>query len=236
MADDQATESSDEESRVLVSDLFGLGSAAHSAAAKEVAKAFGKVCSALVDPPRTLLIGLAKTKVDTNRMVSIAKAEAEARQIAIASDELVERMKERVIAAEVRRQINLETIASEAARLLDAKHAGANSRHIEDDWMQQWAAGAQDATAEEVRQFWSRILASQAIAERNTITKPSLALLQNIDGELSRALTDYIALLLTYGCYPARRWRQRQRYITAKPCHAVGDWVHYSRHSLFSLI
>src|SRR5262249_6682722 len=56
-----------------------------------------------------------------------------------------------------------------------------------------------------VRKFWSRVLATQSIAEKKAITKPSLSLLQNIDGELSRALTDYVAFLLIFGCYPHER-------------------------------
>ena len=94
----------EQENTAVVTDVLGLGAIAKSQAGREIGKAIGKAIGAVADPARTLLLGLAKNKVDTDRITKIAEAEAKARQIQVASDELIERMKERVVAGEIRQQ------------------------------------------------------------------------------------------------------------------------------------
>jgi Protein of unknown function (DUF2806) len=185
--------------KVNVTDLLGFGKAAKSRAGAEIAKAISKVLGVLTDPSRTLLLGFAETKVETNRITSIARAEGEALEIQL---DAIERMKQRVVATELRRQHNIETITAEAIEHLNRDHANDESRPIDDDWMASWLEGAKEASASEVRSMWARLLEAQALSARNTVSGPSLALLRNLDGNLARAFSDFICHLYAYGCCP----------------------------------
>jgi hypothetical protein len=189
---------------VAITDVLGLGAIAKSAAGKEIGKAISKAISVVTDPTRSLLMGLAKTRIDAGRVKAIAKAEAEARQIQVASEQLIERMQERVIAGEIRKQLNIETATTEAIEIADSTTAIAAGKAIDHDWMHTWIEGAQEASTVEVRKFWSRVLATQSLASKDTVSKPSLNLLQALDSTLATALEDYIAFVIVYGCYPVQ--------------------------------
>jgi Protein of unknown function (DUF2806) len=185
--------------KINVTDLLGLGKAAKSPAGEQVARAFRNLLAVLTEPSRTLLVGLAETKVETHRITATASAKAEALEIEV---DAFERMKQRVVATELRRQDNIETITAEAIEHLNQHHANDESRPIDDDWMASWLEGAKEASASEVRSMWARLLEAQALSARNTLSGPSLALLRNLDGNLARAFSDFICYLYAYGCYP----------------------------------
>src|SRR5215831_13513156 len=102
-----------------VKDVLGIGEAAKSPAAKEAVRALARIIGTVTDPTRALLMGLAKNKVEGNRIVSMARAEAKARKISVEADALIERMKERMIATEIRHQLNIETTVSDAVEHLN---------------------------------------------------------------------------------------------------------------------
>jgi hypothetical protein len=200
--DEDSSSSTNEGGRIVVTDLLGLGAAARSPAGKEIGNAFAKLFGSVTDPIRTLLVGLARTKVEAKRIVEIAKAEAQAREVQVASDQLIDRMKQRVITEEIRRQINIEVATTDAIEIVDSMSTDELPRQIEDDWMHKWTEGAQEASAVQVRQLWSRVLAAQSLASKESVSKPSLNLLQNLDSTLADALTNYVAFLMVYGIYP----------------------------------
>jgi Protein of unknown function (DUF2806) len=207
-ADESATESEDAPDRpvaisvalkVNMTDLLGLGKAVKSRAGQEIAKAFSKFLAVLTDPSRTLLLGFAETKVETHRLTATASAKAKALEIEI---DALERMKQRVVATELRRQLNIETITAEAIEHLNRDHANDESRPIDDEWMASWLEGAKEASADEVRSMWARLLEAQALSAQNTVSGPSLVLLRNLDGNLARAFSDFICHVRAYGSYP----------------------------------
>jgi hypothetical protein len=187
----------------LVGDLLGIGAVAKSAAAKEITKAMGKVISAVTDPARTLLMGYAKNKVEGHRMVTIASAEAKARMIAVDGDALIKRMQERVIATEVRHQLNIETAVSDSIAVVEREHADEPGRPIDGDWMAAWVDGVKGCSSTELRALWSRVLATESLADQTEVRGPVLLLLRTLDAPLAQALTDYVVNVVVYGCYPA---------------------------------
>lgn len=213
-----------------LTDVFGLGALAKSPASKEIAKSIAKLTGLVVDPARTLLMGLAKTKIDANRIRSIAKAQAEARQIEVSADELVQRMKERVVANEIRRQINIETATTGAIEFANKAATDGKSRAIDDDWMTSWIEGASEVSADEVRQLWSKVLAAESLASSNHVTKASLPLLQLLDANLARTLTDYIKFRVHFGAYPAHpkmapQTEPRRQLAMLKEIGFIGDGI-----------
>jgi hypothetical protein len=183
-------------------DLLGLGALAKSPAAKEIGRAIGRIVGAFTDPARTLLMGLAKNKVEANKITSIARAEAKAREIEVKSEDLIERMKARVITTELRRQLNIEAATTEAISYVDQHHPDDASRSIDDDWMANWMEGAQQASDREVRGLWAKLLASQSLSRKQSVSGPTLTLMRNLDADLAGAFEDYVAFLAIYRCYP----------------------------------
>jgi hypothetical protein len=187
---------------LVIHDIFGIGAAAKSPVAREIAKAAAKAFGAIADPARTLLMGLAKNKVEANRIKSVARAEAEARLLSVETDNLVERMKQRVVATEVRRQLNIETAITEAVELAESEDPNNQSRPIDDDWMAMWVEGVQGASVSTVRTMWARVLKSQAVSSEQSVSGPSLGLLRNLDAELARAFTEFTRFIVAYQRYP----------------------------------
>lgn len=200
--DNDATERSPSSSPLLT-DIFGFGALAKSPASREIAKSIGKITGALTDPTRTLLMGLAKAKVESNRIRSIARAQADARQVEVSADQLIERMKERVVASEVRRQINIEVATAEAIELANDESDESAPRTIEDDWLTSWIEGASEVSASEVRTIWSKVLAAESRASSNHVSKASLPILRLLDAQLASALVEFVKFLVYYGAFPS---------------------------------
>jgi hypothetical protein len=188
--------------QITVTDVLGFGAVAKSPAGREIAKALGKLLGSFADPVRVLFMGLAKNKVEANKITSMARAELEALRLAVEAEPLVERMKRRVVGTELRHQLNIETAAAEAISNLDRDHPSDESRPIDEQWFANWIEGAKEASADEVRSMWARLLEAQALSAQNTVSGPSLVLLRNLDGNLARAFSDFICHLRAYGCYP----------------------------------
>jgi hypothetical protein len=115
-----------------VTDVLGFGVAAKSPAGREVAKAVGKLLGSLADPARVLFMGLAKNRVEANKITSTARAELKALRVAVEAEPLVERMKRRVVGTELRHQLNIESVAAEAITNLNRDHPNDQSRPIDD--------------------------------------------------------------------------------------------------------
>jgi hypothetical protein len=189
----------------VVTDLLGLGAAAKSPAAKEIVKALSKALGTIIDPARTLLMGLARNKVEANKIVAIARAEASARMIAVESEGLIERMKERIVAQEIGRQINIELAASEAINTAELESPTVQAVPVDNDWMAAWLEGVKDVSDAELRTLWARLLASQSRSDGERVSGPALQLLRTLDADLGRALLKFVAFVLIYECYPFHR-------------------------------
>jgi hypothetical protein len=184
-----------------VTDVLGFGVAAKSPAGREVAKAVGKLLGSLADPARVLFMGLTKNRVEANKITSTARAELKALRVAVEAEPLVERMKRRVVGTELRHQLNIESVAAEAITNLNRDHPNDESRPIDDQWFANWMEGAKEASADEVRSMWAKLLEGQALSAKGTVSGPSLLLMRNLDGNLARAFSNFICYLWAYGCY-----------------------------------
>jgi hypothetical protein len=182
--------------------VLGLGKAANSPAGQAIARAFGRLLGTFRDPERALALGLAKNQAKADRIVTMARAQAEAREIAAASDARLERMKARVVANELRRQSNLEEAITLAIEHVEAADQVGEAREIHDDFFAKWTEGAQEVSANHIRELWARVLESQSIASRPSISRASLNLLEQVDGETAEAFTEFCRWMLVYGCYP----------------------------------
>jgi hypothetical protein len=199
-------------------DVFGFGAIAKTAAAKTIAKAFAGICNAVSDPAHTYMKGHAEISVEARRIERLAQAEAKAALIRDSSkksdeaqlitgpdDDIRRRAGDRLIASEVRKQINLEEAVAEAIAIANNSAPKDNPGAIPPDWMEQWAEGAQGASADQVRLFYSKILADKAVGNGSGIPGPSLRLLREFDSSIAESFQHFARFLSIYGCYPRYR-------------------------------
>jgi hypothetical protein len=75
--------------------------------------------------------------------------------------ELLDRMLDRFLAEEVKRQENREVIAIEGGKLLDETPPDANTKGPSEDWLNVFSSYAEKATSERLRQHWAQVLAGE---------------------------------------------------------------------------
>jgi hypothetical protein len=192
-------------------DVFGIGGAAKTPAAKSIADAFARLMDAISDPLHTYLKGHAETSIEARRIERIAAAEAKAAVVyeqanlvgRNGDDEVRQRAGRRLLATEIRKQINLENAAKEAIETVESLEGGASAASdIPADWMEKWAEGAQNASAEQVRSIYAKILADKASNKSGGVGAPSLNLLAELDSNLADKFRKYAEFLSIFGCYP----------------------------------
>ena len=128
-------------------------------------KAFGRLCSAIVEVPSAYLEGIA----DEKRAVTEARIkmiETNATQIArqIKVDEEYARIAARRYGQKIiREQVNLDLISEEAARQLkdDEAHTSGEVGQIDDDWLNHFEKEASQRSTEDMQQLFGKILAGE---------------------------------------------------------------------------
>jgi hypothetical protein len=91
-------------------------------------------------------------------MATTAKAAA---VHAARSPQLIDRMIDRLVAEEFKRQENREVIAIEAGQLLDENPPDIHTKGPSEDWLNVFSSYAEKATSTRLRQHWAHILAGE---------------------------------------------------------------------------
>ena len=107
----------------------------------------------------------------------VAKAEAEAKEIATFGDINVERIRTRLVGTALYEQKNLETIALKAAQYLTDK---AKPSEISPDWQYAFIDKAKGSSDSDVQEVWARILKGEA-EKPGTFSKRTLDFLHKCD-------------------------------------------------------
>lgn len=188
---------------INVTDIFGLGRAAKSDAAKGVVRALEGLLKSVSRPTEIYLTGKAENAVAADAIISSANAKAEAAAVRQASRELMERASQRFVAVEATKQVNLENTIEKAIGIIDQEAPSARQRPIEEGWLLSWLEGAQSASADHLREMWARILAAQAQEDKSAVSKASIALVALLDENLAREFERFVAFLWHYGCVPS---------------------------------
>jgi len=161
-------------------DILGLGAAANSPAAKEIARG---VIGNLFRPIGIYLEG----KAEAAKIVALAKARNEAARLDAQTSEVFERARERFISQETRKQINLEQTVTRAIELANiAPVSNDEPKPIPPDWLLRWSEGAQYADDAQVQEFWARILAAKPSEEGGHVSPVVLSLLRDMDSHIAQ--------------------------------------------------
>lgn len=148
-----------------VSDLAGLGKLAEKlidalgAALGTVYRPIALRVDAAGEARRIRATGEAQTEVESARVRTLARAEAERRVISANTDEQIEaRAEQRRRSREARRQRNLENIAAEA---LNQPSTNVDERTVDPDWMNAFVDLAEDVSNPDMQAMWARVLAAE---------------------------------------------------------------------------
>lgn len=120
---------------------------------------------------------------DTSSATTISKALAkEASKSISAHPELVDRALAAHVSDAVRKQENREGVARVAIDDLSQSPPPPNAPDVDDDWMNKFQHYAEEATSEQLRQIWGKVLASE-IRSPGTVTPKSMRVISEIDRE-----------------------------------------------------
>lgn len=132
------------------------------------------------------------------KVLEKAKAEAEADSIMIEID-TVKRIGERLVAKELKRQENIDTIVEMAANNLTGVQV--SDKPVDKDWASRFFDIVQDVSRKEMKILWAKILAKE-IERPSSYSMRTLELLRNIsfeEAELFVKLSDFV--LKHNGCF-----------------------------------
>lgn len=119
------------------------------------------------------------------RVLEKAKAEAGAESLMIEAD-AAERIGQRLVAKEVRRQENIDTVVEMAANNLVG--AEVSDKPVDEDWATRFFGIVQDVSTEEMKSVWAKILAKE-IERPLSFSMRTLEVLRNISYEEAELFT-----------------------------------------------
>ena len=125
------------------------------------------------------------------KVLEKAKAEAGADSMLIEA-ETVERIGQRLVAQEIRRQNNIDTVVEAAADELKGKEV--SEEPVDEDWSTRFFGIVQDVSQEEMKVIWSKILAKE-IERPSTFSMRTLDTLRNLsakEAELFEKIASYV--------------------------------------------
>ena len=125
------------------------------------------------------------------KVLEKAKAEAGAESLMIET-ETAERISQRIVAKEMRRQDNIDTVVEMAANNLAGVEV--SDKPVDEDWASRFFDIVQDVSREEMKTLWAKVLAKE-IERPSSYSMRTLELLRNIsfeEAELFVKLSDLI--------------------------------------------
>lgn len=131
------------------------------------------------------------------KVLENAKAEAGA-ESALIEAETAQRIGQRIVAKEIRRQENIDTVVEMAAKNLQGKEV--SEKPVEPDWASRFFEIVKDVSKEEMRVLWAKILAKE-IERPDSYSLRTLELLRNIsfeEAELFARLSEFVFILDEY--------------------------------------
>ena len=153
-----------------------------------VASGIGSVAGSMLAPWRAEKEARARqitTEADARTLLIHATAQAEARQILLSPDDsasgvvnISDRVQQRLLFQEEKRQANIESVVRQAADHLDEKTAA--DGEPDHDWTARFFNNVQDVSSQEMQTLWARVLAGEVERSGSTSVR-TLEILRNLD-------------------------------------------------------
>jgi hypothetical protein len=144
-----------------------------------------------------------ETKAQIERADAFAQHERKQELEAIGHSELVQRGLARLGNELIWQQQNFEAIALRAIELAERDEKSDSAREIEDDWMFRFCRFAQDASDNDIRELWAKILSSASMEGRTKISPSALQIMSLIDSKTARDFRQFFGAMKTFDFFPA---------------------------------
>lgn len=131
------------------------------------------------------------------RVLEKAKADAGA-EAAIIEAETADRIGQRIVAKESRRQDNIDTIVEMAAHNLEGKEV--SDKPVDEDWATRYFNIVQDISKDEMRILWAKILANE-IQRPSSFSLRTIELLRNLSTEEAELFVKFSDLVFVQEGY-----------------------------------
>lgn len=136
-----------------------------------------------------------------------------------------EKILDKFVSDEVRRQANQQAVAREAVeelKTLPPPHESEDdSGDIDDDWLNLFSANAGNATSERLRAVWGRVLAGE-IRRPGSFSLSTLRFLSELDREIAESFERNVKARLGIGCIPKPRDMKNDRLLDLTFLEEVG--------------
>lgn len=152
-------------------------------------KAISRLIGHGVDIPAAWLEGFAQSSRDkTEARSQVSKAIAEkAAEMAVDEPAIMERALHGMLAKSYRTQTNREAVAAIALEELTKLPPPEVSKGPSDDWINKFERHAEDASGEEIRTMFGRLLAEE-VRQPGTISSASLRFVSDLDSDVAKII------------------------------------------------
>jgi hypothetical protein len=176
----------------VLTDLAGMGQVG-TALVDLVARSVGWVTEPIQQ--RRLL------KVEEDRIIRLAEANAMADYIRTGDEGLRLRAGQRLLQRELTRQRNLEAAMSDGVRLAfdELTREGSQPQPPGDDWMAQYQTFVENISEDRLRQIWARLLANQVNPNRAKVSLATLDALRLVEPHHAETFLDCCRMWSAFG-------------------------------------
>jgi hypothetical protein len=157
--------------------------------------AISRLVTGLVDIPAVALAGYKERLEDKNREArSLRQSLSDAAIAKVLEDDLVvQRAVDRLINEQVKKQKNLEAVASGTIRILSERPATTSDEKLDEEWLDKFSEKAETAHSEAAQDIWARVLAGE-LAIPGSFSKRSLDLLKALDPSEAEKFANIVRL------------------------------------------
>lgn len=138
----------------------------------------------------------AEAKAFEIEIIERAKSKALAEGKEIEAD-VCDRIQERILHKEIRRQNNVENVAEIAAEQL-SQETNVSEENVDEDWSTRFFNIVEDISDEEMQNLWGRILAGE-VKQPKSYSLRTLELLKNLSKEEAAIFTKFANIRITSG-------------------------------------
>ena len=196
-------------------------------------KAISRLVGAAVDIPAAWLEGYAETIRDKTKARSIvSKATAQqAAEMAINDPEVMHRATNSLISSTYRKQNNKEAVAAITIEELKEEPPPTESTGPSEDWMNRFERYAEDASSEDLRIMFGKILAGE-IRKPGTVSPATLRFVSELSPETAKLIKRVLPYSTIHGVCFTECMNLQLEYAESQELDLIGFWSPYQSYQI----
>lgn len=196
-------------------------------------KALSRLIGATIEIPASYVDGVAqgvKDKTAARSIISKAIAEKSA-QIAVENPEIMERAVESLLASQYRKQKNKDEIAKLVIEDLNETPPPSDSDGPSEDWMNKFERYAEDASSDELRTMYAKLLAGEIRKERS-VSAATLHFVSLLDGDVAELIEQTLPYVANDGLFFSELLNPKMGHVEMTVLEQSGFWTMNSSYTI----